>query len=197
MTRDQFFNLARLHAALWPDFTQTANDEWLAVAWEEWRDLDALQVRAALRALARDGRERGPNPGIVRAKIVELQTDAPDWGDVLRQLRGPMRYATGTYWDMLAPRRKAELLLCDEVVQRFAGHLGWDQLRASLDAGAFHGDTTGEAQLRGKWEAFIRRQQREETYRGIEAGGLPVLERANGDRPPRRVAQLLPRGEDR
>ena len=41
------------------------------------------------------------------------------------------------------------------------------------------GSRTAEAQVREKWQAFVLGRRRDLSYRGLEAAGLPALERAN------------------
>jgi hypothetical protein len=157
-------------------------------------------ARAAVDAWYRDGEKFAPNGAQILSKLAELALDPPDWGQVKAAILGwhaptetaapvPVSCPHGlcegdgmiidleentTYrcrcWpERLATKRarRARHPLVAEFLRLTSPH-EFDDLE---------GDRTAEAQIRGKWEAFIRGVRRQITYAGIDSAGLPALER--------------------
>lgn len=148
-------------------------------------DLEALpaeHVRAAVDVLHREGREHAPNGGIIIAKVAELACDPPEFSEVLAALRRVVeipeervRFADPDDYDSPAeiiPTRANALARCHPMIGAFVDAVGWDQIHG-LDGGQ------DEARLRVKWEAFAARAVRETALVGVDAAGLPALERIN------------------
>lgn len=164
--------------ARWPhaSLSDATLDAWFL----DLSDLDAHQVTTAVRALGRDGREFAPNGAQIRNKVIELGVDAPEFAQVLVELR--RLFAAGYCYPEGqggpdAERRRKLLERRPPLVQAFVGYLGASQLREGMT-----GDGGDEARLREKWTAFMRRGTRELAYRGLEPAGLPQLERIEASR---------------
>jgi hypothetical protein len=146
-------------------------------------DLAAGDVTDAVESLGNDGRDRPPTPGQVRRRVVELQLRAPAWPEARAALvawrgRSGVRAAVVEAWVCPAglcdgsgfvvdqndardcscrPARTAtargigELatLLAEFVTERHVSPGELDKLT--------EGDTTLEAQVRARWEQFVRR----------------------------------------
>jgi len=122
MTRDEFAGCLRLIKAYWPHAGRDWTPEHLQ-AWESLLlDLELPVVLAAIQALAADGREWPPPPGLIRQRVVALTNPIPDgdqaWAEVQQQIRrvGSLRrYGEEPTWS-------------HPLIGRIADTLGWDQL---------------------------------------------------------------------
>jgi hypothetical protein len=170
----------------WPHSEENMSDATLRVWAEDLADLQADQVRAAIRALARDGREFAPNGAQIRNKVIELGTDMPDWSQVFRALRHLV--ASGYCYPLTEPSdREALLGRQPPVVRAFVEYIGLSQLREGLT-----GEGGDEARLREKWLGFHKRVGRELAYRGLPSAGLPQLERIEAQRrAPRKLGRAI------
>lgn len=179
MTREQWNDIAADELlARWPH--ATLSDATLDAWYLDLEDLDPDQVTTAIRALGRDGREFAPNGAQVRNKVIELGVDAPEFAQVLVELR--RLFAAGYCYPEGqggpdAERRRELLERRPPLVQAFVGYLGASQLREGMT-----GEGGDEARLRQKWDAFMCRGTRELAYRGLEPAGLPQLERIEASR---------------
>lgn len=184
MNFQDWLQIAATIQARWP------NIELPPATLEEWgrdlADLPADQVAATVDVLYREGREFAPHSGIVRNRLVELLIDPPEWGEVLEQLREiqrtPAAKATG---ELVESDHGADIAIVvrprDDVLSRthpmvvaFREHLA-----TSIEAGLSPTDGSGEARLREKWKEFRQVATRRGSFEGIEAAGLPAIERAN------------------
>lgn len=189
---------------------------------EDIAHLDARQVRAAIDTLSADGRQWAPSSGEVRQRVAVLQLDAPEWGEVRRQLVARQ---------VELARRKSDPFvwecphgLCDGsgFVERADRTAEDCECRpARLDASrrtdllhplvaewirahyatwsevrriATEYDSTLEAQLRNRWQGFAARAIAARAYSGVEAADLPALEAAHDEDAPR-IAAAHRRGE--
>lgn len=160
-------------------------------------DLDTGQVDVALDLLAREDRRFPPLAGQVRQKVIELTVDAPSWGEVKAMLTTkaagalprqrpecPEGRCDGSSWLVDEDTNEASPCLCragriDEarkrgrprIVAEFVQELG------ALEFRDLAGDRTAEAQVREKWEAFVRRRHEAHRTAGLPDAGLPGLRR--------------------
>lgn len=171
--------------------------------------LDPDEATAAVEVLKRspsaDGRPRqfAPTAGEVALEVARLQIDAPDWGEVKRQLvkrweamiasrdepdtwTCPVDRCDGSGFVHLpdndstdcecrpakiAARRAASTL--HPLVREFAeeGYVTWGE----IDTVGQGGDTTLEAQMRSKWDAFAGRAVQTRAIAALD--GPPTLRR--------------------
>lgn len=194
-------------AAEWRPIAARMIRRWPNVDWAAWQaagtleqyladlaDLVAGQVNVAIDVLAREGRDWPPPAGRIRQTVVELSIDAPDWGRVktvllrrtgvrLQADRG-CELCEGSTWVIDGETNEAQPCSCQAdviaaarggkhpLVAAFVVELGTEELH-DLD------DRTAEAQVRQKWEAFVRRAEHEQAISGLPSAGLPALERVN------------------
>lgn len=164
-------------------------------------DLDPEQVRAAVDAWYRDGEDWAPSPTDLVRRVAELAFDVPHWGQVKAAILG---WDTPTAAEAPAGPADCPHGLCEGdgmVVDLNANTTYrcrcWPERLAAKRArrtrhplvaeflqrtnprefGDLEADRIAEAQIRGKWDAFVRDVIREVTYRGINPAGLPALER--------------------
>lgn len=168
---------------------------------EDLADLDAGEVAAAIEVLYREGGAFPSNSGQIRSKINELKLDAPEWFEVLAQLRAVVKTperrtramevvedesgyesANVTYE---YPRAKLMEAL-PYLVKEFIEIIGMDEIFAALADNASGAD---EARLREKWRAFQKKVERESLIAGIPSGGLARLKRLEGQ--PRPASDVI------
>lgn len=131
MTKGEFSRCIELVRRNWPHSAKV----WTAEDFEAWEalllDLDVRQVIAAIQALATDGREFAPPPGLIRRRAIELVAPIPDadqaWLEVRKQiqivgsLRGQVRFMFGEEWPI-------ECEWSDPLIGEVADAMGWDAL---------------------------------------------------------------------
>jgi hypothetical protein len=162
--------VARWPEATFPKVTVT-------VYGHDLKDLEAAHVRASVVAHDRAGERFPPTAGQIRQMVIELARDDPEWADVFRELRRLNAAGWGGPYHQLSERRWASKLeALPDAVWDFARACGPTQVYA-----AFNEEGGGEARLRDKWAAFVRREKRDAGLVGIEAPGLTAIDRANGD----------------
>lgn len=167
MTPQEWADLGQHITARWPH--QPPPMESLAAWYEDVKDLPAVQVRAAIAAMARDGREFPPTGGMLRRRVFELAVDAPTFGDawssILRAVAkfGHMRGAEALAW--LAERHVLYPALARQV--------GWREICLSEAPDVIRG------QARRIYEALVAQTTRELALRGLPDAGLTALERVN------------------
>jgi hypothetical protein len=174
-------------------------DDWYAVL----ADCRADQVAAACEVLYAEGREWPPNGAQIRERLILLSIDAPEWMTVKAALPGghqvvgpqsdfcPDGRCDGSTWilgddDLARPCTCREARIAsgrptNPLIAAFIDEVGTAELRDVA------GDRTAEAQVRGKWEAFVARVQDAERLANIDPAGLPALERASANRLPRHL----------
>lgn len=180
MTRDEFAMLQRLQLVLWPHARQQASVDHLEIVFELWSGLDAGEVQAALKALAADGREFAPPPGVVVAKVAELR-DGPGrafFDEVWECFERANRL--GAFHEVPRPdaRRRLAAGVPPEVLEFVERHYQ-DYARS----GGPQGDPVGvvRGQLRQLWEQGQARRQSEAAH-GL-AGVTPIARLRRADAP--------------
>jgi hypothetical protein len=192
MTWEQWLEIAAELRARWPEATFPKTS--VVVYGNDLEDLDAMHVRAAVVSHDRAGERFPPTAGQIRDRIVELARDDPEWADAFAALQRLVRAGWGGPYHRISERRwQPALDALPDAVQAFARSCGPGQVYAAMqEAGG------GEARLRDKWHAFVRRARRDAGLVGLEAPGLAVLERVNGE--PRRLGEtalrLIGEGEE-
>lgn len=195
MNVNEWAQIAATIQARWPNVVLP--DVTLQQWGEDLQDLPADQVAATVEVIYREGREFAPNGGIVRARLVELLLDPPEWGEVLEQLRAiqrtPEAKATG---EVIESEEGADVGIVvrprDDVLSRthpmvvaFREHLA-TQVEAGISD-----DGSSEARLREKWVGFTRAAKQRGTYVGIEPADLPALERVASRSAPRSAQDVF------
>jgi hypothetical protein len=201
-TRADVLELIVTMAGRWPHEAARLSQEGVQAEY-----LDALAsvapdlTRAALDAWYRDGQKFAPNGAQLLGKLAELAIDAPDFGEVKAAILG-WRSTASTVEELAATVCPHGLCDGDGMVLDFDTNTAcrcrcWpDRLAAKRARRARHPivaeflrhtdprefgdlerDRIAEAQIRQKWEAFLRGITREITYQGIDPAGLPALER--------------------
>lgn len=202
MTRADVLELIVTLAGRWPHEAARLSQEGVQAEY-----LDALEsvapdlARAALDAWYRDGQKFSPNGAQLLGKLAELAIDAPDFGEVKAAILG-WRQADTSVEELASAACPHGLCGGDGMVLDFDTNTAYrcrcwpDRLAAKRARRARHPivveflrytdprefgdlecDRIAEAQIRQKWEAFVRGITREITYHGIEPAGLPALER--------------------
>lgn len=187
MTQEQWVEVARRINANWPH--AVVPDAALAKWYADLEDLSADHVLAAVEALYRDGREFPANGAQIRAKVVEMILDAPDWAGVFRWIsrlnRSGIMHPQYGWFEAYQAEGARVLAAMPESVRAFVEALGYRQIWEAMEQ-----EGGGEARLRDKWAAHLRRCQREATYRGLPSAGFAQLERINEG--PALLSDVLP-----
>jgi hypothetical protein len=187
--------------------------------------LDPDEAEAAVEVLKRSGREFPPSAGDVAREVARLQIDAPEWGEVKRQL-------VQRYEATIAARSTADSWACPHDSCDGSGFV-WHAERndstdcdcrpakiaagraaatlhpllrefiedgyvtwSEVEAVGFGMQTTLESQMRTKWEAFAGRAVESRVIAALE--GPPTLKRLGGARSedaPRQLEDGRRRGE--
>lgn len=178
MTRQEFANLKQLEHVLWPHSRGQSSAEHLEIVFEMWAPLDAGEVEQALKALAAEGREFAPPPGVVVAKVAERQegTAAVSFDAVLMAFELANRL--GTFHEVHRPGARAE----------FERRVGPDvaafverHYRDYAMAGGPGGDPVGvvRGQLRALWEQGQARRQSDAAHALAGVAPVAVLRRVD------------------
>ncbi len=136
MTRDEFRRCVALVDAYWPHggraWTVEALDAWQALL----LDLDAVHVAAAIVALAGDGREWPPPPGLIRRRCMDLTGTVPGadeaWGEVCDQVRRVGWTRGMESWNG-GGRQVVEPGWTHPLIGALADRMGWDALCQSTN----------------------------------------------------------------
>lgn len=199
------------------------NDEHRKQYAKDVAHLDPDEARAAVAVLKRSGKQFAPTAGEVALEVARLQIDAPDWGEVKRQLvhrqeaiernreapdewTCPAKRCDGSGFVVdeaandatdcecrpakIAARRQSSALhpLLREFIDE--GYVTWSE----IDLVGVGGQTSLEAQMRSKWDAFSRRAVESRAIALIDAPPtLRRLERARAEDEPRRGRRALDR----
>ena len=177
MTLDEWKPIAARIVRRWPhvDWQAHAQSGAIDQMFTDLADLEVDHVAAGCEALYRDGREFPPNGAQVRAKVVELGQDVPDWGEAAKVIRDCAGYLS---------RRDERLAPEHPLIAAFVRSVGWTEATHACSP-----DRMAEAQTRERWAAFVRQQKRDATYLGVPSVGLRQLERVNSG--PRRLGDVL------
>ncbi|MFN8623395.1 MAG: hypothetical protein U0869_21875 [Chloroflexota bacterium] len=178
MTRDEFAVAQRLQLVLWPHARQQASVDHLEIVYQLWAPLDAGEVEQALKALAAEGREFAPPPGVVVAKVAERQegTAAVSFDAVLMAFELANRL--GAFHEVHRPGARAE----------FERRVGPDvaafverHYRDYAMSGGPQGDPVGvvRGQLRALWEQGQARRQSDAAHALAGVAPVAVLRRAD------------------
>jgi hypothetical protein len=174
MQRSEWIEALALMRVNWP---HVALDEQVAAKW--FRDLERHpgdQVKVAIEALYRDGREFPPNGAQILAKLFELGRDEIDHGEAWKLAKQAAIKAD--------PKEASAWLeeqspLAAEAVRRISGaqlsYLNEDE-------------ATVRAQFRDIFKNLVEGQRRDDAYAGLPSAGLRGLERG-----PRQLGDALKR----
>lgn len=196
MTNRQWAGITAALLATWP---QAEIPERSLAKWKcDLDDLNPEHVLIAVQALA--DREFCPNGGQVRAEVIRLGLDAPDWATVRQELRRlgsvpvkeirdgklvPCEDGADEYQGVEAYPRADALAAAHPVIREYVSYVGWEEVQR-MNGATKAGESIGaEAQAREKYLAFVARVKREEAIRGLPSAGLRELERVNSG--PRRL----------
>jgi hypothetical protein len=201
MIRAEVLELLADAMGKWPHIDLTA-DATVGQYVRDLADVDAELARLAVEAFYRDGERFPPNGAAIVGKVADLAIDAPDWGVVKAELvrrhhrhgdrepggagECPFGECDGRGlvidWDSNTAsdcrcrpdlvRRARVRQVQSPVVNEFLALVGAMELRDLLA-----GDRIAEAQVRTKYEAFVRDIRRDVTYQGLEPGVLPGVDR--------------------
>lgn len=171
MNRGEWAQVCQRVAAWWPH--RQWPDTSIAAYYDDLKDADAGHVLAAVQTVYRDGREWPPTGAQILQQLARLELDAPGFGKAWRLiLRSVSKF--GLVDETLA----LEWLEAQHpLTARLAREIGFREICMSEG-----GDTTFQAQCRGKWEALVLRGERDRTWAGIEGRGLPALRRVDDRR---------------
>ena len=167
MSKAEWLKIATELQARWPH--KPIPQESIAIWFDDLRDLEHAQVRTAVLAIYRDGREWAPNGAQIRAKVVDLTRDDPSEGEAWQIAMTackrfgasiPQNIEDAMAW--IAVSSPAVLF----AVQRF----GYRDLclTENLD--------TARAQFRDIYRAVRSRRDRDARYIGLPAAGMKGLE---------------------
>jgi hypothetical protein len=163
--------------ARWPN--RPIPEESIKLWFEDLAEFPADQVRAAVLALYRDGREWSPNGAQIRAKLSELSRDDPDhgaaWALVNRALANYGVYDWPGFYRYLEERSPAVAEAARRHSFEPSGYLKADE-------------STVRAQFREIYKAVVAERTRNQAYAGIPTANLRGLERG-----PRRLGDVLRR----
>lgn len=177
MTRAEWLKIVLEMQARWPN--REITDESIEIWLTDLADLPAEQVRVAVNALYREGREWAPNGAQVRAKVAELGRDAKDHGQAYELAMRAARtkgFAVGLDW----------LREQDRLVALAAERFPWREFCLEpLE------DGTRRAQFREIYKLVAAEDERDSLYAGLPAAGLRSLERR-----PRSMGEVLGRALD-
>jgi hypothetical protein len=174
MERSEWIEAVALMRLNWPH--SRVDDAVVAKWYSDLQHLPAEQVKVAIEALYRDGREFPPNGAQILGKIIELGRDDLGVGEAWRLAHRAAR---------IADPAKAEAWLKEqspaaaEAVRQISG----PYLAYQLDD-----ESTVRAQFRDIYNNVLRGQRRDDAYAGLPSAGLRGLERG-----PRRIGEALKR----
>ena len=169
MNQEEFSHCLAALEACWPNTVRPWSPGTVQT-WEGlWMDLDVAAVLVAIQALATDGREFPPPPGLVRQQVIQLKMDLPTadeaWGEVRKQiaavgsLRGTVRWQ-GKQDILIEPRWSNPL------IGRVADNFGWDELCQSENPDATR------AHFMQMWREAVGRQRSEQARTPMAAALL-------------------------
>lgn len=160
MTRDELRSILERVEAHWPH--RPVTDGTAAVWWEELHELPGSAVLAAVRSIARSGREFPPAPGHVLAEIADQTTAAPDFDQAWEQILQAIR-RHGHQRALAALKHPAVLELARSIGVRDLALTQTDQL------GTWH------AQARERYALILRRHNRRVTHAELPSAALHEL----------------------
>ena len=191
MTREEFTNVQQLQVALWPHSRQQPSGEHMEVVYELWRWLTYAEAVEALKALAADGREHAPPPGVVVAKASERRDGGTvEFDQVWEVFERANRL--GAFHEVPHPdaRARLEADTSPEVLAFVQRHY-----RDYAMSGGSDGDPVGvvRKQLRDLWEQRKGRRESEAAHgligvtplRRVDSPGLRALPDGDDDDAPR------------
>ena len=179
MNSDEWDEITVAILACWPnkEIPERSFDLWF----RDLSEFEAEQVKAAVLALYRDGREWAPNGAQIRNKLIELRTDSEGWASAYALTMEAATSHGGAEYGGLTWLREQ-----DPVAADVAEAYGWRDFCLS-DRTA---DGTRRAQFREMWQLRAAKADERERYRGLPSAGLKTLEQANSPRKLGEVIQL-------
>lgn len=164
MTKSEWLDIVADMTGHWPH--AVIPDATVGAWYELVADLDAAEVRAAMRIAAVDPEIKfPPTGGHLRAKVLgELRQDRATWGEVWEEIMDSVT--------RFGAQRETEITWSSELVEQLVKLGGFRE----LCLGDVDSLPTIEAQWRNKWEALRRRALQERVWKGLPHAGLPRLE---------------------
>lgn len=175
MTELEWAKVAVELQARWPNRPLT--DESLAIWFEDLKHLPVEQVRAAIIALYRDGREWCPNGAQILGRVSELARDDPSYGEAWRLVNKALMKHGVYHWPAFYEALPAPVA---EAARRMNFETQGGYLKAE--------ESTVRAQFRDIYNAVLSERKRDDAYAGIPDAGLRGLTRG-----PVRVGEVLSR----
>lgn len=174
MKRSEWIETVALMRVNWPH--NRIDDGSIEKWYQDLQHLPAEQVKVAVEAIYRDGREHAPNSAQILGKLVELNRDEIDHGEAWKLAKRAALIAD--------PKRAAAWLeeqspAAAEAVRRISGA----QLSYMNDD-----ESTVRAQFRDIFRNIVEAQRRDDLYAGLPSAGLRGLERG-----PRKLGGALKR----
>lgn len=148
-------------------------DAVIAKWYQDVEHLAGEQVKVAIEAIYRDGREFPPSGAQILAKVSELGRDEIDHGEAWRLAKKAALKSNPQEW---LEERSPEAA---EAVRRLCG----PYLTYMLDE-----ESTVRAQFREIYKNIVATQKRDAAYAGLPSAGLRALERG-----PRQLGEALQR----
>lgn len=179
MTPAEFASIMEKIVLRWPmvSWDERAESGAVSLMGDDLSDLPGDKVAIAAEAYFREGNEWPPTAGQLRRKVCELDIDAPEWIEVSKAIRRCTAYLNEA-------DREARLAQTHPLVRAFVRAAGWKTLEA-----VGWGDNISEGRARKAWLDFVKRVEREATYVGLPASGLPALERLSHE--PRQLGEIV------
>lgn len=164
MTEDEWDEITVELLALWPN--KEIPEKSFAIWFHDLAEFEALQVKAAVLALYRDGREWAPNGAQIRSKLIDLGSDDQGWSQAYAlALEAATKHGGAEYGGLTWLTEQD--LLAGAAAQMY----GWRDFCLS-DAP----DTTRRAQFRDIYLEVKGAADRKARYQGIPPAGLKALE---------------------
>lgn len=174
MLRSEWIEAVALMRVNWP---QSQIDKPVIEKW--YSDLSHLpgdQVKVAIEALYRDGREFPPNGAQILAKVIELDREDMSHGEAWRLAN---KAALKADPEQAETWLKEQNPVAAEAVRQISGpYLSY--MKAD--------EPIVRAQFRDIYNGIISAQKRDDAYAGLPSAGLRSLERG-----PKRIGQVLKR----
>lgn len=186
MTEQEWMQQLAILCLRWPQSADKINDQVADLWFLDLSEFEVEKVEAAITAIYRDGREFAPNGAQIRNKIAELGAADGGWDRAYQlAMEAAQSHGGAEYGGLLWLREQ------DPVAADVAQGYGWRDFCLS-DSTA---DGTRRAHFRDMYNLRASKAAERERYRGLNAGGLKVIEEANEPRKLGDVIQL-DAGED-
>lgn len=174
MQRSEWIEAVALMRLNWP---QSRIDDTVIAKW--YSDLEHLpggQVKVAIEALYRDGREFPPNGAQILGKVIELDREDMSAGEAWRLAhKAALKADAGEAERWLKERSPAAAEAVRQISGPFLSYMKADE-------------PIVRAQFRDIYDRIIEGEKRDDRYAGLPSAGLRSLERR-----PKRIADALMR----